>query len=43
VIPSAVIESIAADTFYDVPLLMRDERLDQVVLEKMQVTYPERT
>ncbi len=37
VIPSAVIESIDADTIYDVPLLMRDERLDQVVLEKMQV------
>jgi len=37
VIPSAVIESIDVETIYDVPLLMRDERLDQVVLEKMQV------
>lgn len=35
--PSAVIESVDVDTIYDVPLLMRDERLDQVVLEKMQV------
>ena len=37
VIPSAVIESIDVETIYDVPLLMRDERLDQVVLERMQV------
>jgi len=35
--PSAVIESVDVDTIYDVPLLMRDERLDQVVLEKMLV------
>lgn len=35
--PSAVIESIDVETIYDVPLLMRDEKLDQVVLEKMQV------
>jgi CTP synthase len=35
--PSAVIESVDVETIYDVPLLMRDERLDQVVLEKMQV------
>lgn len=37
VIPSAVIESIDVETIYDVPMLMRDEKLDQVVLEKMQV------
>jgi CTP synthase len=37
VTPSAVIESIDVETIYDVPMLMRDERLDQVVLEKMQV------
>jgi CTP synthase len=37
VTPSAVIESIDVETIYDVPVLMRDERLDQVVLEKMQV------
>jgi CTP synthase len=35
--PSAVIESIDVETIYDVPLLMRDERLDQVVMEKMLV------
>jgi len=35
--PSAVIESIDVETIYDVPLLMREEKLDQVVLEKMQV------
>jgi len=35
--PSAVIESIDVETIYDVPMLMRDEKLDQVVLEKMQV------
>jgi CTP synthase len=35
--PSAVIESIDVETIYDVPLLMRDERLDQVILEKMLV------
>jgi CTP synthase len=35
--PSAVIESVDVETIYDVPLLMRDERLDQVILEKMQV------
>ncbi|NVO21019.1 MAG: CTP synthase [Bacteroidetes bacterium] len=37
VTPSAVIESIDVETIYDVPMLMRDEKLDQVVLEKMQV------
>jgi CTP synthase len=36
--PNSVIESIDAETIYDVPLLMRAERLDQVVLDKMQVT-----
>jgi CTP synthase len=35
--PSAVIESVDVETIYDVPLLMKDEKLDQVVLEKMQV------
>ena len=34
---SAVIQSIDADTIYDVPLLMRDEHLDEVVLEKLNV------
>ena len=35
VLPHAVIEAIDAETIYDVPLLMREEKLDQVVLEKM--------
>lgn len=34
VLSYAVIESIDADTIYDVPLLMRNEKLDLVVLEK---------
>jgi CTP synthase len=38
----AVIESADADTIYDVPLLMQQEQLDQVVLEKLGIaTYPE--
>ena len=32
--PNAVIESIDADTIYKVPLMMRDEKLDEIVLEK---------
>lgn len=35
--PTAVIESIDAETIYDVPMLMRDERLDQEVLSLMRV------
>ena len=35
VAPRAVIQSIDAETIYDVPLLMMQERLDQVVLEKL--------
>ena len=35
--PSAVIESIDVETIYDVPMLMLEEKLDQVVLEKMMV------
>lgn len=31
---NAVIESIDADTIYKVPLLMREEKLDEIVLEK---------
>ena len=37
----AVIESIDADTIYDVPLLMRDEKLDVAVLNHSQVPVPE--
>lgn len=33
----AVIQSIDADTIYDVPLLMQEERLDEVVLKKLGV------
>jgi len=36
---SSVIESIDASTIYDVPLLMQKERLDQVVLKKLQVQH----
>lgn len=34
----AIIQSIDVDTIYDVPLKMRDEGLDQVVLTKLQLT-----
>ena len=34
---SSVIESIDTDSIYKVPLLMRDEKLDQVVLKKMKL------
>ncbi|MFI5203277.1 MAG: CTP synthase [Flavobacteriales bacterium] len=35
--PNAVIESIDADTIYDVPILMKNEALDQVVLDKLDL------
>jgi CTP synthase len=35
--PTAVIESIDASSIYDVPLLMREEKLDEVVLEKLKI------
>jgi len=35
VAPNAVMESIDADTIYDVPLLMQKEKLDKVVLSKL--------
>ncbi|MGC6531848.1 MAG: CTP synthase [Flavobacteriales bacterium] len=35
VAPNAVIQSIDADTIYDVPLMMMDEGLDVVVLERL--------
>jgi CTP synthase len=34
----AVIQSIDADTIYDVPLLMREEELDEVVLAKLGIS-----
>ncbi|MFZ1331641.1 MAG: CTP synthase [Flavobacteriales bacterium] len=40
--PTAVIESRDADTIYDVPLMMQQEGLDQVVLNKLGIeSYPE--
>ncbi len=35
--PDAVIESIDAETIYDVPLLMQNEELDKVVLHKLKL------
>ena len=38
---NAVIESADADTIYDVPLLMAEQQLDSVVLDKLGITnYP---
>ncbi len=37
VTPNAVIESIDASTIYDVPMMMLEEKLDEVVLEKLGV------
>ena len=37
VTPNAVIQSIDASTIYDVPVLMLEEKLDEVVLEKLHV------
>lgn len=36
--PNAVIESIDADTIYKVPMMMREEKLDEIVLEKFGLT-----
>jgi len=38
----SVIESIDADTIYDVPILMRDEKLDIAVLEKTHTKIPKK-
>jgi len=43
---SSVIESIDADTIYDVPVLMREEELDVEILKKVKMpidTYPDLT
>lgn len=37
----AVIESRDADTIYDVPLLMKEEKLDQVVLDRLKLQLRE--
>ncbi len=42
VTPTAVIESIDAPTIYDVPLLMREERLDIEVLKVTNTYVPEK-
>jgi CTP synthase len=39
--PKAVIEAMDADTIYDVPLLMLEEELDKVVLDKLNLPYGE--
>jgi CTP synthase len=39
--PKAVIEAIDAETIYDVPLLMLEEELDKVVLDKLGLAYGE--
>lgn len=39
--PDAVIESRNANTIYEVPLLMQDEQLDQVVLKKLDLPLKE--
>ncbi len=37
--PKAVIEAIDAETIYDVPILMEEEKLDKVVLDKLGLPY----
>ncbi len=39
--PEAVIESIDANTIYEVPLLMEKEKLDIVALKKLELPIPE--
>ena len=39
VAPTAVIESRDAETIYDVPLMMRSEKLDEVVLSKLGIAF----
>ncbi|MBA9078046.1 MULTISPECIES: CTP synthase [Rufibacter] len=38
VAPNAVIESLDAETIYDVPLLMKKEKLDERVIKKLKLT-----
>ena len=35
-----VIESLTAETIYDVPLMLLEEKLDQIVLEKLELDIP---
>jgi CTP synthase len=42
VTPESVIEAMDAETIYDVPMLMKKEQLDKVVLKKLNIeNYPE--
>ncbi|MCX7744634.1 MAG: CTP synthase [Flavobacteriales bacterium] len=42
VTPESVIEALDAETIYDVPMLMKKEQLDKVVLKKLNIeNYPE--
>ena len=41
--PAEVIQSIDAGTIYDVPLLMKEEKLDEVVLKKLQIKNSKQT
>ncbi len=41
VVPRAVVAALDAPTIYDVPLLMMDEELDKVVLEKLKLEVGE--
>lgn len=36
--PEAVIEAIDASTIYEVPLIMMEEKLDQIVLKKLEIS-----
>lgn len=38
--PDAVIEALDASTIYEVPLLMEEEKLDDIVLKKLHVSTP---
>jgi CTP synthase len=38
--PDAVIEALDASTIYEVPLLMEEEKLDDIVLKKLHITAP---
>lgn len=40
--PEGVIEAVDANTIYEVPMIMMDEKLDLIVLKKLNIThYPE--
>jgi CTP synthase len=38
--PDAVIEALDASTIYEVPLLMEKEKLDEIVLKKLNINKP---